>query len=67
MLAGLCRIIEICVFAPAVALPLSAEIGADGDSHSEHTLAETSSTSGAPANAKVAASTAFRHIPPFVR
>jgi hypothetical protein len=65
MLAGATRIIEICVFAPGIALPLPS----DGrDNQSEHTLAEsTSSATTAPLDAKTAASTAFRHLPPFVR
>jgi hypothetical protein len=65
--AGITRIIEICVFAPGVALPLPEAGGAgDSDSHSEHTLADAPAVPGAPPNPKVAAATAFRHLPPLL-
>lgn len=59
MLAGLARIIEICFVSPA-------EVS-DGDSHSEHTLADTGLGAGNGDGAKAAAARAFRHLPPFVR
>ena len=57
MLAGFSRIIEICFFAPSY----SSDGSPDGSNLSEHTLADSYSSSG-----KVAASRAFRHLPPFV-
>ena len=57
MLAGLTRIIEICFFAPSY----SPEVPLDDSNQSVHTLGESYSSSG-----KVAASRAFRHLPPFV-
>jgi hypothetical protein len=64
MLAGLTRIIEIC-FVPTKLSDVS-----DGDSHSEHTLADSGSGSGYAGSgdsAKIVAARAFRHLPPFVR
>jgi hypothetical protein len=67
MLAGVTRIIEIIAFAPAVALPVSVDVPAEADNNSDHTLADTPTHAfGTPSSAKVAASTAFRHLPPFV-
>jgi len=57
MLAGFTRIIEICFFAPSY----SSEGLSDDGSQSEHTLADSYSSSG-----KAAAARAFRHLPPFV-
>ncbi|KAF8809521.1 hypothetical protein BYT27DRAFT_7187837 [Phlegmacium glaucopus] len=57
MLAGLTRIIEICFFVPSY----SSEGPPDDSSQSEHTLADSYSSSG-----KVAAARAFRHLPPFL-
>ena len=57
MLASFARIIEICFFAPSYA----SEGSPDDSNQSEHTLADSDSSSG-----KVAASRAFRHLPPFV-
>ena len=57
MLAGFTRIIEICFFAPSY----SPEGSPDDSNQSEHTLADSYSSSG-----KVVASRAFRHLPPFV-
>jgi hypothetical protein len=66
MLAGFTRILEIVFFAPAVALS-PPDTNADGDTASEHTLTDASnSVFSAPANAKVAAANAFRHLPPFL-
>lgn len=59
MLAGLARIIEICFVSPT-------EVS-DGDSHSEHTLADTGLNSVNGDSPKAAAARAFRHLPPFVR
>jgi hypothetical protein len=62
MLAGLTRIIEIC-FIPTT------EASTDGDSHSEHTLADSGLSSryvGNADNGKAAAARAFRHLPPFL-
>ncbi|KAH9951105.1 hypothetical protein B0H21DRAFT_818596 [Amylocystis lapponica] len=59
MLAGVSRIVEVCFVAPRFS-PLDAA-PSDGDSHSEHTLAEGS-------DAMVAlgpVGRAFRHLPPF--
>jgi len=68
MLAGVARIIEICFFAtkyPPESL--------DDDSHSDRTLADTTShipkypaSSPAESGGKAAARKAFRHLPPFV-
>jgi hypothetical protein len=59
MSAGIARIIEVCFLSPKSAqMP---ESGADEDASSEHTLADSSSLSGA-ASGKIA----FRHLPPFV-
>ena len=57
MLAGFMRIIEICFFVPS----FSSEGPPDDGSQSEHTIADSYSSSG-----KVAASRAFRHLPSFV-
>jgi hypothetical protein len=64
MLAGVARIIEICLFAPAIALPLAVD---SGDNRSEHTLTDSNSASTTLLDPKTAASNAFRHLPPFVR
>jgi len=68
MLAGVARIIEICFFAtkyPSESL--------NDDSHSERTLADTTShisnysgSSPLESSGKAAARKAFRHLPPFV-
>jgi hypothetical protein len=57
MLAGFTRIIEICFFVPSY----SSETQLDVGSQSEHTLADSYSSSR-----NVAAARAFRHLPPFV-
>jgi len=57
MLAGFTRIIEICFFAPSY----SSEGSPDDSIESEHTLTDSYSSSG-----KLAASRAFRHLPPFL-
>ena len=57
MLAGLTRIIEICFFVPSY----SSETPPDVSNQSDHTLADSYSSTG-----KVAASKVFRHLPPFV-
>ncbi|KAH9926980.1 uncharacterized protein B0H18DRAFT_1004819 [Fomitopsis serialis] len=57
MLAGLARIIEVCFVVPKYA-PLE-----EGDSHSEHTLAEGGRDEGPTA---ASAGRAFRHLPSFL-
>ncbi|PPQ68312.1 hypothetical protein CVT26_006241 [Gymnopilus dilepis] len=55
MLAGLTRIIEICFFVPTFAPD-----GADDDNHSEHTLADGSTST------KAIAARSFRYLTPFL-
>jgi len=55
MLAGVTRIIEICVFAPK----LSGDV--DDDSKSDHTLNATTESGSYNSTYR-----AFRHLPPFV-
>ena len=57
MLAGFTRIVEICFFAPSY----SSEGPLDDSTQSEHTLADSYTSTG-----KVTASRTFRHLPPFV-
>ena len=55
MLAGVTRIIEICIFAPK----LSSDV--DDDSKSDHTLNATTESGSYHSTYR-----AFRHLPPFV-
>ncbi|KAJ7460808.1 hypothetical protein FB451DRAFT_1270391 [Mycena latifolia] len=74
MLAGLARILEVCVFSIPSKSP--ADTTVDDDTNSDHTLAEPSprypqSLRYAPADTavdsgKAAAAKAFRHLPPFL-
>jgi len=57
MLASFARIVEICFFAQSY----SSEGSPDDSNQSEHTLADSDSSSG-----KVVASRAFRHLRPFL-
>lgn len=61
MMAGVTRIIEVSFITPKY-FPLPDSVSTD-DNHSEHTLADTPSSSSV---GLMQAVTAFRHLPPFV-
>lgn len=59
MMAGVARIVEVSFIAPKYT-PIT-DSGATDDNHSEHTLADVSTSSSLWQSVK-----AFRHLPPFV-
>ncbi|KAI0954682.1 hypothetical protein AcW1_006493 [Taiwanofungus camphoratus] len=65
ILAGLARIVEVCFIAPKFA-PLDASPACDGDSHSDHTLADTGKDEAGSGARTEIVGRAFRHLPPFL-
>ncbi|GBE86676.1 hypothetical protein BKA93DRAFT_769428 [Sparassis latifolia] len=65
MLAAVTRLIEVCFIVPKFYPIPSVEVS-DGDSHSEHTLADNGREDGNVGSGKVATVKAFRHLPPFL-